>query len=71
MGMEETVGLFTLPWSDRKRGGPWLIAQVAWSLHLVMSDGNCLISVIYRMASVFIKSQHCLSLHSWALKIGI
>lgn len=46
------IGLFTLPWGDRKRGGPWLISQVDWSLCSVLSDGNCFISVIYRMEKV-------------------
>lgn len=77
MGMEEPVGLFVLPWSNRKKGGPWLIAEAGWSLCSIVSNGNYLMSVICRVEkiyfahtwpSVFYISQHCLFLYSWTLK---
>lgn len=54
MGMEELVGLFALPWSNRNKGGPGLIAEAGWSLCSVISNGNYLISVIYRMEKIYL-----------------
>lgn len=51
---EEQVGLFALPWSDRKVEVLGALFRLARVLSSVVSDGNCVISVIYRMEKVYL-----------------